>query len=82
MKLRFPAPTVNKEGLENAEVISNGASREIFLGEVSSELALKEGIGAGCVRALRVKPRCDWGSCRHTVSFLSPMESDHQISLI
>jgi len=50
MKLRFPAPTVNKEGLENAEVISNGASREIFLGEVSSELALKEGIGAGCVR--------------------------------
>ena len=50
MKHRFPAPTVHKEGLENAEVISDGASREIFLGEVSSELGLKEEIGGACVR--------------------------------
>lgn len=50
MKLRFLALTVHKQGLENAEVISDGASREIFLEEVSSERGLKEGIGAGCLR--------------------------------
>ena len=63
MKLRFPAPTVHKEGLENAEVISDGASREIFLGEVSSELGLKEEIG-GVKKDSRGLPRGAAGNPR------------------
>lgn len=47
---QVPGTNCAQGGFRNAEVISDGASREIFLEEVSSELGLKEGIGAGCVR--------------------------------
>ena len=78
MKLRFLVLIVHKEGLENAEVISDGASREIFLEKVSFEQGLKEGIGAGCVREGRKALQAEemgLENCRPTCgsgSLLSP----------